>query len=124
MRQQTSAVGSRTKLAEQAKGRGGRGKRNEKTQEVEEKRKSEATADRIIEKSDVDHMVARASLGIKAVDGREPNAKAMEEFVREHWKALQHKMDLSRPLVAEKTETAAASRRGGLRNDAEKNYHR
>ena len=56
--------------------------------------------DRIVRKSDVYHMVARASLGIKAVDGREPNNRAMEEFVREHWKSLQHKTDLSRPLAA------------------------
>ena len=39
-------------------------------------------ADRTIKKSDVDNVVARAYLGIKAADGREPNMETLEEFIR------------------------------------------
>ncbi len=55
-------------------------------------------ADRTIKKSDVDNVVARAYLGIKAADGREPKMETLEEFIREFWKTAQNEVDLRQPL--------------------------
>ena len=57
-----------------------------------------AMSDRIIKKSDVDNVVARAYLGIKAADGREPNMETLEEFIGEFWNTAQNEVDLKQPL--------------------------